>query len=111
RLAVDGDFVDFPPAGVGGAELDGGAPVSLDVAGQRAVEGLAPAVGVERGEEADLAEVDREHGDAGAGEVAQAGEDGAVAAEHDAEFDVAVVDLDELDPLAPLEAVLADLLG
>ena len=99
-------------------QLPSGRPTSmvgqlepLEVAGERAVEVLAQPVGVERGEEADLAEVDREHGDAGAGEVAQAGEDRAVAAEHDAEVDVGVVGLDELDPLAALDAVLADLLG
>ena len=51
----------------------------------------AEPVGVERGEEADLAEVDREHGDAGAGELAQRGQDRPVAAEHDAEVGVGVV--------------------
>ena len=50
-------------------------------------------------------------GTSDAGELAQAGEDRAVAAEHDAEVDVGVVALDELDPLAALDAVLAGLLG
>ena len=49
---------------------------------------VAEPVGVDRGEEPDLAEVDREHRDAGARVVAQRGEDRAVAAEHDAEVDV-----------------------
>ena len=64
----------------------------LEVAGERAVEVLAEPVGVDRGEEADLAEVDREHRDAGAGVVAQRGEDRAVAAEHDAEVGLAEAD-------------------
>ena len=60
----------------------------LELARERAVEVVAEPVRVERGEEADLAEVDREHRHAGARVLAQRGEDRAVAAEHDAEVDV-----------------------
>src|SRR4051794_10477968 len=109
-LAVDRDVVDRGPAAVGAPDPDGRQLEPLEVAGEGTVEVLAQPVGVQRGEEADLAEVDREHGDAGAGEGAQAGEDRAVAAEHDAEVDVGVVRLDELDPLAALDSVLAHLL-
>ena len=73
---------------------------------ERALEVVGEAVGVDRGEEADLAVVDGEHRDAGAGVAAQRGEDRAVAAEDDAEVDVvararATISMNgaELDPV------------
>ena len=81
------------------------------MATRRALEPGARVVPLDRGEKADLAEVDREHGDAGAGVAAQRGQDRAVAAEGEADVDVeAAVDV-YLETRAVLEPVLTGLLG
>ena len=82
----------------------------LEVAREGAVEVAAQAVGVERGEEADLAVVDREHRHARARVLAQRGEDRPVAAQHDAEVGPAARRRADLDALGGLERELARLL-
>ena len=66
---------------------------------------------VDRGQEADLAVVDREHRHAGAGVAAQRGQDRAVAAEDDAEVDVVAQLGDDLDERRDLDPVLGGLVG
>ena len=81
----------------------------VELAGERAREVLLEPVGVDRGQEADLAVVDGEHGDAGAGVAAQRREDRAVAAEDEAEVDVVAELGDDLDERLDLDPVLGGL--
>ena len=111
RLAVHGDVVHRRPRPLGAPDGDAGQLERLELARERAVEVGVEPVRVERGEEADLAEVDREHRHAGARVLAQRGEDRAVAAHHDAEVDVARERRVDSMPVAGREAVLARLLG
>ena len=69
----------------------------LDLAGEGAADPLLGFVALDRGEEADGAEVDPEDGHAGAGEAAQRVQDRAVAAEHQAEVRARLVAGDDLD--------------
>ena len=66
-------------------DLEAGQLDRLDLPGERAADARLGLVALDRGEEADGAEVDAEDRDAGAGETAQRVEDRAVAAEHEAE--------------------------
>ena len=94
------DVVDRAPGPVRAPDRDRRQLERLELAREGALEVLGEAVGVDRGEEADLAVVDGEHRDAGAGVAAQRGEDRAVAAEHDAEVDVVAQLGDDLDERA-----------
>ena len=58
----------------------------LEIPGERAIEAADGDLALDRREEADLAEVDAEHGHARAGEFAQRGQDRAVAAEREGEI-------------------------
>ena len=69
-----------------------------------AVEGGSEFLGADFGEEAEFAEVDAEEGDAGAGDAAGGGEDGAVAAEYEAEGGADGFVLDVFAQFAPEEA-------
>ena len=69
----------------------------LDLAGEGAAHPLLGLVALDRGEEADGAEVDAEDRHAGAGEAAQRVQDRAVAAEHEAEVRARLVAGDDLD--------------
>ena len=91
-------------------DLEPGQVDHLEVAGEGAPDPRPGVVALDRGEEADGAEVDAEDGDPGAGEVAQRVEDRAVAAEDEAEVEVARKLVDRLDALC-CRAVLGDLVG
>ena len=81
-------------------QRDPGQREHLELARERLLEAAARLLAVDRGQEADLAEVDREHRHAGAGVPAQGGQDRAVAAEREADVDVdPALDVD-LEPRA-----------
>ena len=80
----------------------------LDLAGEGAADPLLGLLALDRGEEADGAEVDAEDRDAGAGEAAQRVQDRAVAAEDDAEVGARLVAGDRLDARGRV-AVLGEL--
>ena len=92
-------------------EHDRGQLQQLELAAERAGDAIAQFVGLDRREEPDLAEVDREHGHARARIQSQRPEDRAVPAEHDAQLDILCDRRIQLQPGALLEPrVLARLL-
>ena len=83
----------------------------LEVPAQRALDAVADVLGLDRRQEADLAEVDGEHRDARARVALQRAQDRAVAAEHHAQLDVRLYLGVQRDARNALEPMLGRLLG
>ena len=96
------------PASPSSVDLEPGQVDRLDLAGEGAADPLLGLVALDRGEEADGAEVDAEDRHPGAGEAAQRVQDRAVAAEDDAEVRARLVAGDDFDALGGV-AVLGEL--
>ena len=111
RAAMEGDVVERGFVSSQHRGPQGGKAQDVELSRERPPHAVLELPRLDRGEEADRAEVDREHRHLAAGEEPKRREDRAVAAEHEREVRVGARLCAEHQPVPRLDLVLLDLSG